>query len=112
MIKILDFITFYAELHKDQILYENWYFQMLNKILTNKLIMLTEVLKLAYIQSFTADNTFMQLKPRLHSATKLFKTASNMFNVLMAAFGNANCKYEVCIKYRFLRQRNRDFSTF
>ena len=98
--------------HKDQILYENWYLQMLNKMSANELTMPTKALKLAYFQSLTANNAFVQLKPRLHSATKLFTTASKMFKVLMAAFGNANKKQEARAKYCSLRQRTRDLKSF
>ena len=72
----------------------------------------TEALKLVYIQSFMADNVFAQLKLRLCFTTKLFKTASKMFKILMAVFGNANKKQEAKAKYCSLWQGIRDFSSF
>ena len=72
---------------------------MLNKMSANKSTMPIETLKLAYIQSFTADNAFAQLKPKLHSATKLFRMANKIFEVLMAAFGNINKKQKARARY-------------
>ena len=104
IIKILDPSTFYAEPQKDKILYKDWHLQMLNKMSANKLSMPTETLKLAYVQSFTADNAFAQIKPRLDpNATKPFATANEMFEVLTAAFSNAFRKQEARMEYRSLR---------
>ena len=73
---------------------------MLNKLSANGTTMPTESLKLGYIQSLTADNAFAQLVPRLRTnATKPFSTASKMFKVLTAAFGNANQKQKAQANY-------------
>ena len=112
IIKTPDFFTFYAEPQRDKILYKNWHLQMLNKISANKLTMPIEALKLVYIQSFTANNAFVQLKLRLCSATKPFKMASKIFKVLTAVFGNANQKQETWAQYCDLRQKDKNFSTF
>ena len=85
---------------------------MFNKISANVLTMPMETLKLAYIQSFIADNAFAQLKLRLRSATKSFRMASKMLNVLTAAFGNANKKQEAKAKYCSLQQGTWDFKSF
>ena len=76
-------------------------------------LMPTESSKQGYLQSRTADNALAQLKPRLRSnATRLFATASEMFEVLTAAFGNANQKQEDRAAYQTLIQGTRDFSSF
>ena len=112
IIRIPDPPTFHAS-EKDRISYEDWHLQMINKMSANESTMPTEALKLAYIQSLTADNAFAQIKPRLGlNATRPFATASEMFEVLTAAFGNAFCKQEARIEYRSLRQGSQDFSTF
>ena len=78
---------------------------MLNKMSANKLSMSIKALKLAYIQNFTADNAFAQIKPRLNpNATRLFTIASEMFEMLTAAFNNALCKQKARIEYKSLHQ--------
>ena len=105
--------TFYAEPQKNQILYEDWHFQMLNKMAANKLTMPMEVIKLVYVQSFTADNAFAQIRPRLGpNAARPFRTASEIFKMLTAAFGNANQKQEAWTQYCSLRQGTRNFKSF
>ena len=76
---------------------------MFNKISANKSIMPTKTLKLVYVQSLTANNAFGQIKPKLDlNVTKLFVTASEMFEMLTAIFSNALCKQKACIKFKFL----------
>ena len=72
-----------------------------------------KAIKLAYIQSLTADNVFAQLKSRLGpKVTKPFKTASKMFNMLTAAFGNPNKKQEARTKYCDLQHGQKEFCAF
>ena len=54
-----------------------------------------------------------QLKPRLRpNSTNPFVSADEMFEVLTAAFGNANQKQKDRAAYRSLNQGTRDFSSF
>ena len=91
VIKIPDPDQFYADKAKDNILYEDWHLQMLSKMSINASAMLTEASKRGYVQSQTGSHALTQLKPRLRpNATNPFRTADEMFEVLTAAFGNAN----------------------
>ena len=79
----------------------------------NALTMPTEASKRGYVQSQTGGHALAQLKPRLRpSAANPFKTADEMFEVLTAAFGNANQKQEDRAAYQSLNQGTRDFSSF
>ena len=113
IIWILDPPIFYAEPHKDQILYKDWHLQMLNKMSANKLSIPTEALKLAYIQSFTTDNAFAQIRPKLGlNLTRPFRTVSKIFKVLTVVFGNANQKQKAWTQYCSLQQGTQDFQFF
>ena len=73
----------------------------------------TEAAKRGYVQSRVGGHALAQLKPRLRpNATNPFVSSDKMFEVLMAAFGNANQKQEDCAAYRSLNQGTRDFSSF
>ena len=86
---------------------------MQKKLHANKCYMPTELLKMAYLQSCVADNALAQFSTRLRdNATKPFTTASEIIEVLIAAFGNALHKQEACMEYRSLCQGTQDFSTF
>ena len=99
MIKTLDPPKFFANAG-DKISYNDWHLQMLSKMSINKLIMLTKSSKQSYILSRVADKTFAQLKFCLHAdATKFFGKIDEMFEVLTAAFGNANKKQKSKAKY-------------
>ena len=112
MVKIPDPPVFHAST-EDKVSYEDWHLQMLTKMSINESTMPTEESKRGYLQNRTADNALAQLKPRLRpNATRPFATASEMFDVLTAAFGNANQKQEYRAKYWSLRQGTQDFSAF
>ena len=86
---------------------------MLSKMSINASAMPTEASKCGYVQSQTGGHALAQLKPRLRpNATNLFQTADEMFEVLTAAFGNANQKQEDRAAYQLLNQGTRDFSSF
>ena len=100
MVKIPNPPKFYANAALDTISYEDWHLQMLSKLSINEASMPSEMAKRIYVQSLTADNALAQLKPRLRpDATRPFATVDEMFEVLTAAFGNANQKQEYRAKY-------------
>ena len=95
VIKIPDPERFYADKEKNEITYEDWHLQMLSKMSINALTMPTKAAKRGYVQSRTGGHALAQLKPRLRpNSTNPFVTADEMFEVLTAAFGNANQKQE------------------
>ena len=64
---------------------------MLSKMSINALTMLTKAAKRSYVQNQTRSHALAQLKPKLMSnSTNFFVLADKMFEVLMAAFRNAN----------------------
>ena len=113
VIKIPDPDRFYADKAKDEITYEDWHLQMLSKMSINASTMPSEKAKHNYVQSCVGGHALAQLKLRLRpSAANLFWTSDEMFEILTAAFGNANQKQEDCAAYRLLNQGTRDFSSF
>ena len=113
VIKIPDPNRFYADKEKDEITYEDWHLRMLSKMLINASTMPTKAAKRGYVQSCVGGYALAKLKPRLRpNATNPFVSADKMFEVLTAAFGNANQKQEDRVAYRSLNQGTRDFSSF
>ena len=113
VIKIPDPNRFYADKGKDEITYEDWHLQMLSKMLINTSTMPNKAAKRGYVQSRVGGHALAQLKPRLKpSAINPFQTSDEMFEVLTAAFGNANQKQEDRVAYRLLNQGTRNFSSF
>ena len=113
VIKIPDPEKFYADKEKDEITYKDWHLQMLSKMSINTLTMPTKAAKRGYVQSQTGGHALAQLKPRLRpNSTNPFLLADEMFEVLTAAFGNANQKQKDRVAYRSLNQGTRDFSSF
>ena len=75
--------------------------------------MFMEAFKRGYILSRAADKALAQLKPRFHAdATRSFIMVDKMFEILTAAFDNANETQENRAKYYSLRQGTQNFSTF
>ena len=86
---------------------------MLSKMLINASTMPSEEAKRSYVQSRVGGHALAQSKPRLRPrAANSFWTSDEMFEVLTAAFGNANQKQEDRAAYRSLNQGTRDFSSF
>ena len=113
VIKIPDPDWFYADKEKDKITYEDWHLQMLSKMLINALTMPTKAAKHGYVQSRVGGHALAQLKPKLKpNSTNPFVSSNKMFEVLTAAFGNANQKQEDRAAYQLLNQGARDFSSF
>ena len=113
VIKIPDPDRFYADKVKDEITYKDWHLQMLSKMSINASTMPLEEAKRGYVQSRVGGYALAQLKPRLRpNAANPFRTADEMFEVLTAAFGNANQKQEDRAAYKALNQDSRDFSSF
>ena len=91
VIKIPDPERFYADKRKAKITYKDWHLQMLSKMSINASTMPTKAAKHGYVRSQTSGHALAQLKPRLRpNSTNSFMTADKMFEVLTAAFGNAN----------------------
>ena len=86
---------------------------MLSKMSINASTMPTKAAKRGYVQSRAGGHALAQLKPRLRpSAANPFRTSDEMFEVLTAAFGNANQKQEDQAAYKVLNQGSWDFSSF
>ena len=113
VVKILDPDRFYADKVKDNILYEDWHLQIISRMSINASAMPSEEAKQGYIQSRVGGHALAQLKPRLRpNATNPFRTSDEMFEVLTAAFDNANQKQKDRATYQSLSQGARDFSSF
>ena len=86
---------------------------MISKMSINATAMPLEEAKRGYVQNRVGGHTLAQLKPRLRpNTTNPFVLSDKMFEVLTAAFRNANQKQEDCVAYRSLNQGIRDFSSF
>ena len=87
--------------------------QIRNKIVANKKIMPTKLLKKLYIQSRVSSDTVTQFEPCLcENSIQLFATAIEMFDTLTTVFGNPNRKQIAHPKYQTLQQSNYKFSDF
>ena len=105
VVRIPDPLIFHADPTKDTIKYRDWHLQMRNKLQANGTHMPTEALKKSYVQSRVADNALAQLSTQLEEdTTRPFETSKKMFDVLMAVFGDTNCKRKARIEYRSLWQ--------
>lgn len=113
MIEIPDAPKFHEKLAIDLILYKNWLLEIKSKLQANKNYILTESLKMSYIQNLMADKALAQISTQIgDNATQLFTTAKKLLNMLTARFDNPNEKEKTKAAYRSLRQSTKEFSSF
>lgn len=82
-------------------------------MVANKKMMPTELLKRLYVQSRVSGDALTQLEPRLRAnSIRPFAIAIEMLDTLTTAFGDSNRKQMARMKYRTMRQGDREFSDF
>ena len=86
---------------------------MHNKMIANEKIMLTEILRKVYMQSWVSSNALTQLEPRIRKSNSWsFATAHEILDILTSVFGDPNRKQTVHTKYQTFRQRDWEFNNF
>lgn len=93
-----------------EISYHHWLLQMRNKMTANKRVILTELLKKAYVPSRVSGNALGQLEPRHLNSTRPLATANEMLDTLTSAFADPDRKQTARTRYQTLWQGDRDFS--